>query len=219
MKFRNLKCALALGVVMALSGCGDDEEAPAETRATGQQAEAETQPAPAAPTRETARPMGAEADEAAADDVEAMPDASSMADVEESAASAADPADPCSLTIEAGDTIAYSHQSLSAPSSCDSVTVTLHHTGQLPAAAMGHNWVLIPADAVQAIGTAGPAAGAEKGYVPDDDRVIAATDLVGGGESASVTFSLSDLESGTDYMYICTFPGHWTLMQGTFKVE
>ncbi|MFK7957820.1 MAG: azurin [Lysobacterales bacterium] len=125
--------------------------------------------------------------------------------------------DSCSLTIEAGDTIAYSTKELSAPASCDEVTVTLSHTGQFPKEAMGHNWVLIPTEALDAIANAGMAAGAGNDYLPEDDRIIAATKLVGGGQTASVTFSTEGLSGG--YSYICTFPGHWAIMRGTFTVE
>lgn len=128
--------------------------------------------------------------------------------------------DACALAISAGDNIAYSTNEMSVPASCDAVTVTITHTGNLPAAAMGHNWVLIPADAAEAIGMAGMSTGLENNFLPaDDDRIVAATKIVGGGESASVTFSLADLADGTDYAYICTFPGHWSIMKGTFTVS
>lgn len=126
--------------------------------------------------------------------------------------------DPCALAISAGDGIAYSASSMSAPSSCSTITVTLTHTGSLPKEAMGHNWVLMPADAADAVAAMGMSAGVEGNYVPADDRVVAATDLVGGGESASVSFDASKLEAGTDYVYVCTFPGHWTIMKGTFSI-
>ena len=123
------------------------------------------------------------------------------------------------VNVEVGDSIAYSRDSISVPSSCSSVTINLEHTGSLPREAMGHNWVLVPADAVQAIGMAGMSAGMESGYLPDDDRIVAATDLIGGGESTSVTFAVGDLDEGTDYAYVCTFPGHWSAMRGTFSIE
>lgn len=130
-----------------------------------------------------------------------------------------DSGDPCVVNVEVGDSIAYSVDSISVPSSCDSVTINLDHTGTLPKAAMGHNWVLVPAAAVQNIGMAGMSVGLESDYLPDDDRIVAATDLIGGGESTSVTFSLDDLDDGTEYAYVCTFPGHWSAMRGTFSVE
>ena len=126
---------------------------------------------------------------------------------------------PCVVDVEVGDSIAYSVDSISVPSSCDSVTINLAHTGTLPKEAMGHNWVLAPADALGEIGQAGMSAGPDSDYLPDDDRIVAATEMIGGGESTSVTFSLGDLEDGVEYGYVCTFPGHYTVMQGSFTVE
>ncbi len=135
------------------------------------------------------------------------------------AAAAMDDGDDCTLGIEVGDNIAYSTDSLSVPASCAEVTLTITHTGQLPAVAMGHNWVLLPADALDAVAQAGMAAGADAGYVPDDDRIVAATAVVGGGESDSVTFSLDALQDGVTYRFVCTFPGHSAVMQGSFTVS
>ena len=135
------------------------------------------------------------------------------------AAAAMDDGDDCTLGIEVGDNIAYSTDSLSVPASCAEVTLTITHTGQLPAVAMGHNWVLLPADALDAVARAGMAAGADAGYVPDDDRIVAATSVVGGGESASVTFSRDALQGDVTYRFVCTFPGHSAVMQGSFTVS
>jgi azurin len=58
-------------------------------------------------------------------------------------------------------------------------------------------------------------------YVPTDDEtkkeVIAHTKLVGGGESDTITFT-APKEPGA-YPYICSFPGHFALMQGVFTVK
>ncbi len=145
--------------------------------------------------------------------------AAAMGAASVTAAAAMDDGDDCTLGIEVGDNIAYSTDSLSVPASCAEVTVTITHTGQLPAVAMGHNWVLVPADALNAVAQAGMTAGADAGYVPDDDRIVAATSVVGGGESDSVTFSLSALQDGVSYRFVCTFPGHSTVMQGSFTVS
>ena len=47
-------------------------------------------------------------------------------------------------------------------------------------------------------------------------RVIAATAIVGGGESATVTFSTATLTAGERYAFFCTSPGHSSVMHGTF---
>ena len=43
--------------------------------------------------------------------------------------------------------------------------------------------------------------------------------MIGGGEESSVTFNLSALEAGQDYIFFCSFPGHYALMKGQFIVE
>ncbi|MEL6199570.1 MAG: azurin [Pseudomonadota bacterium] len=126
---------------------------------------------------------------------------------------------PCDLAIGVGDTISYSVTSMSAPSSCSDVTVTITHAGNLPAIAMGHNWVLVAESDMDAVVAAGVGQGADGNWVDAEDaRVIAATRLVGGGESDSVTFSLSALDAGTNYVFVCTVPGHWSAMKGAFTV-
>ena len=136
-----------------------------------------------------------------------------------SATTAAASGDGCALAVEVGDSLAYSTNALTVPSSCDTVTVTLTHTGNLPKVAMGHNWVLAADDVADAVAAAGVTAGADGNYLAaDETRYVAATKLIGGGESDTVSFSLSDLEAGKNYVYVCTFPGHTSIMRGTFTV-
>src|SRR6202171_5446103 len=68
-------------------------------------------------------------------------------------------ADPCKLEISGNDLMQYDKSELSAPASCKEITVTLHHAGKLPKEAMGHNWVLVNAADLAAVGHAGMGAG------------------------------------------------------------
>ncbi|MDO2948088.1 azurin [Aeromonas simiae] len=127
-------------------------------------------------------------------------------------------ADACSLTIEADDAMKFSTDAMSVPASCQEVTVTLKHVGKLPVTAMGHNWVLAATADLQGVATDGMSAGAASGYLKEGDpRVIAHTQLIGGGESSSVTFPAKDL-AGKDLSFFCSFPGHWAIMKGSFKL-
>jgi len=170
---------------------------------------------------EAAAPAAPATSEAASDAADAAP--AGAAEVAEAMATAADEADEeatavgCEVDIEVGDAIVYSVDAIRTQTSCGELTVNLTHTGQLPKEAMGHNWVLVPSDAVQEVATAGIAAGLENNYVPEDDRIIAASSIVGGGESTSVTVPLEGL-SGS-YTFVCTFPGHSMAMQGTLTIE
>jgi azurin len=125
----------------------------------------------------------------------------------------------CEVAISGDDAMKFSTTSIAIAADCTEVQVTLKHTGKLPVTAMGHNWVLTETAAFQAIANAGPAAGAAAGYLPKgDNRVIANTKLIGGGESASVKFPTSKLKKGGDYTFFCSFPGHWTQMKGKLTV-
>jgi azurin len=129
-------------------------------------------------------------------------------------------ADPCRLDISGSDQMQYDKQALAAPASCKQITVTLHHSGKLPKEAMGHNWVLVNGADLAAVAQAGMGAGLANDYVaPGDKRVLAHTRIVGGGESASVSFSPALLKAAGTYEYLCTFPGHNALMHGTFKLN
>ena len=128
-------------------------------------------------------------------------------------------AQDCNQTIEGNDLLQYSTSEIRVSASCAEVTITLRHVGQLPANAMGHNWVLSATADAESVVAAGSSAGAP-GYLPDGDpRILAATDMIGGGEESSVTFDISALEAGGDYLFFCTFPGHFALMKGQFIIE
>ncbi len=125
----------------------------------------------------------------------------------------------CEFDIEVGDSLQFSVSEIEVESSCESVTINLNHTGQLPAAAMGHNWVLTTDADFQDVATAGMGAGLEGNYVPSgDDRVIAATKIIGGGESTSISFPIEALDAAGSYTFFCSFPGHWSLMKGSFRI-
>ena len=126
----------------------------------------------------------------------------------------------CEATIEANDAMQYNKSEMTIPASCDEFTVTLKHTGKLPKAAMGHNWVMTTKGDMQAVANDGVSAGLDNNYVkPDDERVIGHTEVVGGGEETSTTFDVSGLSADESYMFFCSFPGHISVMQGKVMVK
>ena len=87
--------------------------------------------------------------------------------------------------------------------------------------AMQHNFVLGQPDSLKAIGQAaddlartpnGPA----QQYVPQIQQIIFSTKLVEPGETLTVQFKAPS-EPG-QYPYVCTFPGHWRIMNGLLNV-
>jgi len=130
-------------------------------------------------------------------------------------ASAADKV--CKLTISGNDLMQYDQKEMKAGADCTSIEVTLKHSGKLPAASMGHNWVLVKTADVNNVANDGLGAGLAANYVKaGDKRVIGHTKVVGGGQSDVVTIPASALKKGEDYSFICTFPGHSALMKGKF---
>jgi len=124
----------------------------------------------------------------------------------------------CKLAITGNDLMQYDKKELAVAADCTSVELTLTHVGKLPKEAMGHNWVLVNEPDLSAVANSGMSAGAANNYVaPNDKKVLAHTKVVGGGESATVSFPTSMLKKGGAYLYLCTFPGHNSLMRGTFK--
>lgn len=126
----------------------------------------------------------------------------------------------CSIELRTGDAIKYDQRSITVSSACPTITVKLTHTGKLPVQTMGHNVVISAADAVQGIAQDGMKAGLAGNYVKSGDtRVIAATRMIGGGESATTHFPGKALKAGGAYRFFCTAPGHLALMTGRLVVE
>ena len=128
-------------------------------------------------------------------------------------------ADDLTIEITGNDQMQYDKKALEAVAGQE-VTIKLKHIGKLPKAAMGHNVVILkpgtplPAFAMKCA----PAAATD--YIPQDAEskaaIVAQTKMIGGGESTSVTFTAP--EPGA-YPYLCTFPGHFGLMQGVLTVK
>lgn len=127
--------------------------------------------------------------------------------------------DSCNQIIEGNDMLQFNLKEMKVSASCKSVMVTLKHTGVMAAEIMGHNWVLSSDSNFMPVAQAAAGAGLENNYVPvGDDRVLASTEIIGGGQETSVTFSLGNLNAGDDYTYFCSFPGHYAIMKGSFKI-
>jgi azurin len=132
---------------------------------------------------------------------------------------AAAQAENCRLAVDANDLIQFNARVLQVDARCAEVELTLHHVGTQQAHVLGHDWVLSRTADVSALANAGMAAGFDKGYLPPGDkRIIAATRIVGGGESATIVFSTANLQPGGDYSYFCSYPGHTMLMRGRFQL-
>lgn len=200
---------LAVACALTLTACSEKSSAPA---APGEVAPSATVPAPV----ETPAPAPAPAATLpAAATTMAMP-AANPATNEKPTAVVTD----CATEIEGNDMIQYNVSSIVVPASCQDFKITLKHVGKLSVTAMGHDVVIAKAADVSAVDADGIAAGAAAGYVkPGDARVIAHSNLVGGGETTSVSFATSKLKEGGPYEFFCSFPGHSALMKGSISVQ
>lgn len=215
---------LAASCALALAACGSqDRPEDADPPSDATTVPAET----TAPARDAPAVVDDGSSMAATDDhlgPDAAPAAGDGASADASAAGAAAGDAPatvsnCSTTIEGNDRMQYNVDSIAIPADCSEFTINLNHVGQLPVAAMGHNVVVTATADYAGVAADGLTAGAESDYVPaGDDRVIAATEMVGGGESTSVTFSTSSLDAGGEYTFFCSFPGHSGIMRGKVEV-
>ena len=97
------------------------------------------------------------------------------------------------------------------------LTLILENTATLPT--MVHNVVILTTnndEDVNRVGMAAIVAGEENGYLPEDDAILAATPMAQPGETVQVTFTVPS-EPGM-HRFICTYPGHYALMQGVLVV-
>jgi azurin len=88
--------------------------------------------------------------------------------------------------------------------------------------AMQHNWVLGALGSQEKIGLAADkmitaADGAAKNYIPSMPEVLAFTPLVESDGRVKVVFKAPSVPG--NYPFLCTFPGHWRIMNGVMKVE
>ncbi len=126
----------------------------------------------------------------------------------------------CSVTVDSTDAMRYDKSEIAVDKFCKKFTINLKHSGKLAKNVMGHNVVIAKSSDADAVARDGIAAGLDNGYLkPGDDRVIAHTDLIGGGEQTSTTFEVAKLKEGESYTFFCSFPGHISLMKGTLAVK
>ena len=108
---------------------------------------------------------------------------------------------------------AYVPDELTVPTGAH-VKLSFHHTGMIMT--QSHDWVLVKPDTMEAVETAGIAAGEQNGWLQKDDpNVLAATPLIGKGDTTTVEFTAP---APGDYPFMCTTPGHGEDMHGILHV-
>ncbi|HET8754293.1 MAG TPA: azurin [Salinimicrobium sp.] len=120
------------------------------------------------------------------------------------------------ITLSANDQMKFDKKEIKVKAG-QTVKLTLVHTGKMAKNVMGHNFVLLKSGTdVSKFGQAAMAAKSTD-YIPAGSKqVIAHTKVIGGGEKTGIEFQAPQKGS---YTFICSFPGHYAIMQGTFIVE
>ncbi|HVU88707.1 MAG TPA: DUF6797 domain-containing protein [Pirellulales bacterium] len=120
------------------------------------------------------------------------------------------------ITVEAGKNLSFATRSFTVRAA-EPIQLTFVNPDVVP-----HNWVLLKPGALVRVGemvnrmVADPEAVARH-YVPRTDDVLVYTDIVPAGGKFSISFRAPD--SPGRYPYLCSFPGHWMVMNGQLIVE
>ena len=115
-----------------------------------------------------------------------------------------------------GDELAFNKTQLSAKAG-QPIQLTFTNNSAKNAG-LQHNFVVVNPGTAESVGQAGITAGLEKGYIPQSPDVIAHTSkLLNSGEKETIRFNAP--KKPGDYPYICTFPGHYSVMKGVLTVS
>ncbi|MCA9008628.1 MAG: c-type cytochrome [Planctomycetaceae bacterium] len=121
-----------------------------------------------------------------------------------------------SIEIETGKNLSYLTKEFTVKAG-EPLAFTLVNPDVVP-----HNWVLVQPGSLQLVGQLGnqlianPEAYARQ-YIPESDKVIVYTDIVSPSDKQTIYFQAPTVPGR--YPYLCTFPGHWMVMNGVMIVE
>ena len=117
------------------------------------------------------------------------------------------------LELTANDQLKFDKNELHVKAN-EKVTLTLKNIGTMPKESMGHNFILLK-DGIDLAAFAKEAISAPDHIPASDPAIIAHTKLLGPGESDTIEFTLP----AGEYIYICSFPGHYLTMTGSLTAE
>lgn len=134
-------------------------------------------------------------------------------------AAAGQPGEVRTVEIQVADNMRFSPALINARPG-ERLRVVLRNGGKMPKTAMAHNFVLLKRGTNPKSFVDKSSAAAEAGFIAPalNEQVMAATALVGSGETSEVTFE-APAQAG-EYTFVCTFPGHFNLgMKGLLVVK
>ncbi|MEX0994697.1 MAG: plastocyanin/azurin family copper-binding protein [Balneolaceae bacterium] len=127
--------------------------------------------------------------------------------------------EPRTIEIEGRDNLQYNVKEIVAEPG-EELRIVFKTISNMPPAAMQHNIAILKSDAdVDAFANASMMARDNEFIAPEmEDQLIAHTEMIGGGETSTIEFTVPE-EPG-EYLYICTFPGHYQAgMKGVLIVK
>lgn len=120
------------------------------------------------------------------------------------------------ITVEAGKNLSFEPRQFTVHAG-EMIQLTFSNPDVVP-----HNWILVKPGGLERVGdlanklVADPEA-VTRHYVPRSDDVVCYTDIVPPRERFIIYFR-APLQKGR-YPYLCSFPGHWMVMNGQVIVE
>lgn len=130
-------------------------------------------------------------------------------------------ASTCSTNLEGNTMMQYSSNNIEVDSSCSVFTIKFKNTSTVAKEYGGHN-VIVSSDADFSSLTSlvDPTVHSpENGFLPNSDKIIAKSPIIGPNESYNVEIDVSRLNSGENYVFWCSFTGHWGVMKGNLVVK
>jgi len=126
---------------------------------------------------------------------------------------------PIKVEITANDQMRYSTKKIEGKVGVP-MEITLKHIGKIPKASMSHNLVILKPGSMMAMISAKCIQAKDNNYIATDAdskaAILAYSPQLGPGESHVVKFTPTEVGN---YPYLCTFPGHFSEMNGTITVK
>lgn len=126
----------------------------------------------------------------------------------------------CSVELKAGipsNPMGYDLKQIEIPAKCNEFTINLSNTNpmSMPKVAMGHNVMVGPEATWKKVAQAS-AASPQSDWAVKDPGNLGNTKMLGPGEKDSLTIkNLKKLrDAKTNLVFFCTFPGHYSVMNG-----
>jgi azurin len=121
------------------------------------------------------------------------------------------------ITVTANDQMQFSVKAIDVTAGSP-VVIILQNVGTMAKEVMGHDFTILqPGTDLAAFATKAMAA-KETDYIPASESasIFAHTKLLGAGESDTLKFTAP---AAGAYPFLCTFPGHYAVMQGVMTVK